>query len=106
LATIYDIAREAKVGIGTVSRVLNNHPSVADKTRERVLEVVRKLNYQPHAYAQGLARNRSHTISAIIPFFTNYFFVEVLQGVQDEFTEISCDRILYGVNKQVKWNSI
>jgi len=99
LATIYEIAREAKVGIGTVSRVLNNHPSVADKTRERVLEVVRKLNYQPHAYAQGLARNRSHTISAIIPFFTNYFFVEVLQGVQDKITELGYDLILYGINK-------
>ncbi len=99
MATIYDIAREAKVGIGTVSRVLNNHPRVSDETRSRVLEVVRRSNYQPHAYAQGLARNRTHTVSAIIPFFTNYFFVEVLQGVQDKITELGYDLILYGISK-------
>jgi LacI family transcriptional regulator len=99
LATIYDIAREANVGIGTVSRVLNNHPSVAVKTRERVLSVVGRFDYQPHVYAQGLARKRTRTISAIIPFFTNYFFVEVLQGVQDKITELGYDLILYGISE-------
>ncbi|HEY4643658.1 MAG TPA: LacI family DNA-binding transcriptional regulator, partial [Bacteroidota bacterium] len=95
--TIYDIAREASVGIGTVSRVLNDHPSVSDKTRQKVLDVARRLNYQPHAYAQGLARKKSNTISAIIPFFTNYFFVEVLQGVQERISQSGYDLIIYGV---------
>ena len=70
--TIYDLAREAGVGIGTVSRCLNNHPSVSEQTRAKVLAVVRRLNYQPHAYAQRLASKRTNTISAIIPYFTNY----------------------------------
>lgn len=97
--TIYDIAREAKVGIGTVSRVLNDHPSVADKTRQKVLGVARRLNYQPHAFAQGLARKRTNTVSTVIPFFTNYFFVEVLQGVQDRIAQSGYDLILYGVTE-------
>lgn len=96
--TIYDIAREASVGIGTVSRVLNNHPSVTPETRNRVKEVAKRLNYQPHTYAQRLARRQSETISAIIPFFTNYFFIEVLQGVQDRITQLGYDLVLYGVN--------
>jgi DNA-binding LacI/PurR family transcriptional regulator len=95
--TIYDLAREAGVGIGTVSRCLNNHPSVSAETRTRVLEVVKRLNYQPHAYAQRLASRKTNTISAIIPFFTNYFFMQVLQGVQDKARELGFDLILYGV---------
>ncbi|HEY9166923.1 MAG TPA: LacI family DNA-binding transcriptional regulator [Candidatus Kryptonia bacterium] len=96
--TIYDIAREASVGIGTVSRVLNNHPSVTPETRKRVRDVAKRLNYQPHTYAQRLARRQSETISAIIPFFTNYFFIEVLQGVQDKISQLGYDLVLYGVN--------
>ncbi len=96
--TIYDLAREAGVGIGTVSRCLNNHPSVSPKTRERVLSLARRLNYQPHAHAQRLASRKANTVSTIIPFFTNYFFIEVLQGVQDKAVEVGIDLILYGVN--------
>ena len=96
--TIYDLAREAGVGIGTVSRCLNNHPSVSPHTRAKVLAVSKRLNYQPHAYAQRLASKKTNTISTIIPFFTNYFFIEVLQGVQDKAGELGFDLILYGVN--------
>ena len=96
--TIYDLARAAGVGVGTVSRCLNNHPSVSAETRARVLSVVRRLNYQPHTYAQRLANRRTNTIAAIIPYFTNYFFLQVLQGVQDQASEAGLDLILYGVN--------
>ncbi len=96
--TIYDLAREAGVGIGTVSRCLNNHPSVSPETRAKVLATAKRLSYQPHAYAQRLASKKTNTISTIIPFFTNYFFIEVLQGVQDKASELGFDLILYGVN--------
>ncbi len=97
--TIYDIAKKASVGVGTVSRVLNNHPNVSSKTRERVLKVAHDLNYQPHAFAQGLARKKTNTIAAIIPFFTNYFFLEVLQGIQDKILTLGYDIMLYGLNE-------
>ncbi len=96
--TIYDVAKEANVGVGTVSRVLNNHPSVAPETRKRVKDVAERLNYQPHTYAQRLAKRQSETLSAIIPFFTNYFFIEILQGVQDRISQLGYDLVLYGVN--------
>lgn len=96
--TIYDLAREAGVGIGTVSRCLNNRPHVSARTRTRVLSVVKRLNYQPHAQAQRLASRRTNTIAVIIPSFTNYFFVQILQGVQDLAAEVGMDLILYGVN--------
>ncbi len=96
--TIYDIARKANVGVGTVSRVLNNHPSVSTETRAHVLAVARKYNYHPNASAQRLARKRSRTITVILPFFTNYFFLEMLRGIQDKVREIDYDLVLHGVN--------
>ncbi len=96
--TIYDIMREASVGLGTVSRVLNDHPSVTPETRKRVKDVIKHLKYQPHTFAQRLARRQSETISVIIPFFTNYFFIEVLQGVQDKISQLDYDLVLYGVD--------
>jgi len=96
--TIYDLARAAGVGIGTVSRCLNNQPHVAPRTRTKVLSAAKRLNYQPHAQAQRLASRRTNTISVIIPSFTNYFFVQILQGVQDLAAEVGMDLILYGVN--------
>jgi LacI family transcriptional regulator len=97
--TIYEIARRAGVGIGTVSRCLNNQPHVAPETRARVMGLVRRLNYQPHAQAQRLASRRTNTVSLIIPSFTNYFFIQVLQGVQDRAVEGGIDIILYTVNQ-------
>ncbi|MBI2619065.1 MAG: LacI family DNA-binding transcriptional regulator [Ignavibacteriales bacterium] len=78
--------------------MFNNHPSVSEDTRARVLKVANRLNYHPHPYARGLARKRTNSILAVIPFFTSYFFVEVLQGVQSKLSEFDCDLILYGVN--------
>jgi LacI family transcriptional regulator len=100
--TIYDLAREAGVGIGTVSRCLNNHPSVSSETRAKVLSVAKRLSYQPHAHAQRLASRKTNTFSAIIPYFTNYFFVQVLQGVQDKSAEVGFDLVLYGVNNPMQ----
>lgn len=96
--TIYDIAREAKVGIGTVSRVFNDHPSVSKGTRERILRIAHRLNYRPHPYARGLARKRTNSVMAVIPFFTTFFFMEILQGVQSKLSELDIDLILVGVN--------
>ena len=52
--TIYDISKKAGVSIATVSRVLNDSPKVSQKTRERVLAVIKESGYEPNAYARGL----------------------------------------------------
>ncbi len=96
--TIYDIAKAAHVGIGTVSRVLNNHPNVSLNTRTRVLTVANRLDWQPHPYARGLARQKTNSVLAVVPFFSTYFFVEVLRGIQSKLGEIEHDLILYGIN--------
>src|SRR5262245_11274479 len=65
--TIEHIASLADVSRSTVSRVLNNHPSVRPGVRERVLQVIREHNYAPQAAARSLASARTDTIGLLIP---------------------------------------
>jgi len=67
LVRIKDIAAEAGVSIGTVDRVLHNRGEVALKTRERVLEIAKKLQYQPNIVAQALTAKKQYHIAALIP---------------------------------------
>ena len=96
--TIYDIAKKANVGIGTVSRVLNKHESVSKETRKRVLQVVTRLNYKPHPFAIGLARQRTNSILFTIPFFATFFFLEILRGIQQRLSDLDMSMILLGIN--------
>jgi LacI family transcriptional regulator len=100
--TIYDVAKKAGVGIGTVSRAINNHPHVSSKTRDRILQITKDLNYQPHAMARGLARKKTNTIAVIVPVFTGYFFLEVLKGVQQSVIHDHYDLILYSIDQAEK----
>ncbi|MDK6304386.1 substrate-binding domain-containing protein [Lactobacillus crispatus] len=81
--TIYDVAREAKVSMATVSRVVNGNSNVRKETRDRVLEVIKRLHYQPNAVAQDLASKRTTTVGLIVPDLTNLYFAELSKGIDD-----------------------
>jgi LacI family transcriptional regulator len=70
--TLNDVANHSGVSYQTVSRVINNHPSVAEDTRKRVLKSIEKLNYRPNRAARSLVTNRSDTI-AVISFGTTFY---------------------------------
>lgn len=78
-----------------MSRVLNDQPRVAASTRDRVLKVADALGYQPHTFAQSLARRTSNLISVVVPAMSSYFFLEVLRGVQDSLSESGFDLIVH-----------
>src|SRR5258708_31441829 len=80
-ATLADIARELGISKMTVSRAINNNPLVKAKTRDRVLEVSRRLNYQPNHFARALATNRSYLIGVIVPDLMHSYFAEILHGI-------------------------
>ena len=96
--TIYDVAKKAGVGIGTVSRVINNSPQISPKTRDKVRKVIRELNYKPSVMARGLARKCTNSIACIVPSFTGYFYFEILNGVQKAISKKGYDLILYSVD--------
>jgi len=95
--TIYDVARHAGVGIGTVSRVLNDSPQVSEATRLKVLAAIEELDYHPSPIAQRLSLRKTFTIGVITPFFTRPAFVERLRGVEAALTESEYDLVLYNV---------
>ncbi len=97
MATIHDVARIAGVGIGTVSRVINNNPNVKPGTRERVLAAVNQLNYKPDPIARSMISRRTNAIGVIAPFFTRPFFMEVLQGVETATARYGKELVLYNV---------
>lgn len=72
MITIKDIAEMAQVSKGTVSRVLNDTPGVGDETRKRILKIIKELDFQPNASAQGLAARRTNNIGLIIPHTGKY----------------------------------
>lgn len=97
--TIYDVAERAGVGIGTVSRAINNSPNIHPETRERVLRIAKEMNYLPHALARSLARQKTSTIAAIVPFFTNYFSSELLKHIQYALSRHHYDLILFSLDR-------
>lgn len=83
MTTIYDVARRAEVSIGTVSRVLNGHPSVRPLTRRAVLSAIEALGYHPNAIARHLVAARTQTIGMLAPNLTNPMNVQLIQGAEE-----------------------
>lgn len=82
MARIKDVADHAGVSVGTVSRVLNNHPNVGAETRRRVLESMRALSYRPNRVARSLRTSRAQIVSLIVPDITNPFFAELSRDIE------------------------
>lgn len=95
--TIRDVARRAGVGLGTVSRVINNSPLVHEETRTRVERAVAELDYVPNPAARGLPNGRTNTIAVIVPFFTRPSIIERLRGVENTLVQTDYDLIVYNV---------
>jgi DNA-binding LacI/PurR family transcriptional regulator len=83
MANMKDIARIARVSLGTVSHVLNNSANVRGPLRKRVLDAVQAAGYQPSQLARGLRRDKTNVIGMIIPDITNPFFPAVVRGAED-----------------------
>lgn len=96
-ATIRDVANRAGVGLGTVSRVINDSPLVSEATRERVNQAISDLNYVPNPTARRLSLRKTLTIAAIVPFFTRPSFIERLRGIENSLAESEYDLIIYNV---------
>ena len=83
MATIKDVAREAKVSVATVSRVLNDSGPVSDDTRHRINEVAARMRYVPHSGARSLITSKTETLGVLLPDLYGEFFSEVIRGMDD-----------------------
>jgi LacI family transcriptional regulator len=75
-----DIADDLGVSLVTVSKVLRDHPDVGPKTRERVLQRVREMNYRPNRAARSLVTGQTFNVGLVVPDLVHCFFAEVAKG--------------------------
>ncbi len=83
MVTIKDVAREAKVSISTVSRVLNMSGYTSEKTKEKVLYAVKKLGYTGSLVAAAMIKKQTLTLGLIIPDIKNIFHSDLTRAVED-----------------------
>lgn len=100
--TIKDVAKYADVGVGTVSRVLNDSPLVSEEMRQRVLDAMEELDYTPNPFARRLPLGKSLTLAVVTPFFTRPSVVERLRGVEAAISDTEYDLIVFNVESVEK----
>jgi len=84
---IQEVAKLAGVSPSTVSRALNNHPGISEKTRQKIIEVAKKLNYKPNYRGQILTTKSTKNIGLLITDITNPFFPELVRGAEERASE-------------------
>ncbi len=100
-ATIEDVAAAAAVSVATVSRALRGLPNVAASTRQRVEQAAAQLNYRADPAASRLATGRSRALAAVVPFINNWYFSEVMAGVEAVAGEAGYDTVIVSLGNEI-----
>ncbi len=95
--TIKDVAREAGVSTATVSRALRGHSNVDPGTRDRIVEVARRLDYVVSPAASRLASGRTGSVAVLTPYVSRWYFASVLAGIEEAMQQMDFDCLLHTV---------
>lgn len=88
--TVKDVAKKAGVATSTVSRVINNHPSISEETKRKVRKVMDELGYTPNLAARNLGKKTASTIGVVLPPLNtkerlgNPFYLETIETINEE----------------------
>lgn len=102
MSKIHEVAALAGVSTSTVSRVFNNPEIVSPETRNRVLEISRKLSYYPSSIGRNLVSGKTGLIGLIIPDITNPYFSNVARGCSSGLSNENLTLTLYDTEEQAK----
>ena len=80
--TIKEVAARSGVGIGTVSRVLNNSPQISEETKKKVMEVIKELNYVPNISGKRLSKNMTFVIAVVVPVINHPYFSKLIEKLE------------------------
>jgi LacI family transcriptional regulator len=97
--TIEDVAAEAGVSFGTVSRVINNDAHVRAETRERVLKAMERLGFVVNRQARSLAKGQTNIIGLLVPDVGTAYIGEIIRGIDAELTVHGKDLIIYTTHR-------
>lgn len=92
--TIKDIARESGYAVGTVSRVLNNHPDVSPQAREKILAIVAARGFTPNSNAKHLKQQLSSGVAVLVKGTRNMLFAGILEQLQTEIRRRGCPTLV------------
>jgi len=87
LPTIKEIAKQLNVSVSTVSRALHDHPGIGIRTKMRVQQLARELDYEPNQTAIFLRQRKTFTIGVVLPNLKEEFFSEAINGIEDIATQ-------------------
>ncbi len=82
IPTIKEIAQKLNVSVSTVSRALSDHPRIGLRTKMRVQELAKQLNYEPNSKAIYFKQKKSYVIGVILPYIREEFFSEAIRGIE------------------------
>lgn len=108
MVTMKDVAGEVGLSVTTVSRALNNHDDVAERTRERIQAIAHRLDYHPDAMARSLQNRRSNAIGLVIPPFLHRaydaFWLEFIGGTAASCGHSGADLLVSAVDSVEQMN--
>jgi LacI family transcriptional regulator, galactose operon repressor len=97
-ATVYTVAEHAGVSIATVSRTLAGSRKVSPATRQRVMQAIESLNFEPNPSARRLAYMKTETIALVFPDISGPFYSTVIRGVEQESGRHNHNVLIYGTH--------
>jgi len=104
--TIKDVAQYARVGVGTVSRVLNNNPHVDVLTKKRVLDAIETLGYVPNPHARRLSTGSSELITVITPEMKGDFYQILMSSIDEVLSKHGYSSLLYPLYNEKKYEAL
>jgi len=102
MSTLKDVAERAGVTVTTVSRMLNNRGYVSEKTKNKIRQAMKELNYRPNEFARALSLQRSNFIGLIVPSARNMFFSKVIDSVERQVSQHGYKLLLCTSNLEPK----
>lgn len=104
--TVYDIAKEAGVSPATVSRVLTNNARVSEEKKERILEVIKKYDFEPNGLARSLSKQETKTIGMIVPDIRNPYYSTICVECEVEAAKFGYNVILCNTINELEAESV
>lgn len=102
MSIIKDVAKLAGVSASTVSRAISQRVFVEEETRQKVLQAVEELGYQPNMFAKALKDGRTNTIAFLIPDINSLFYPEVMKSIERYASEKGFSTILCNNNEDIQ----
>lgn len=104
VSTVKDVAKKAKVSPSTVSRVINDHPSISIETKQRVRKIMDEMGYFPNVTARNLGKQRANSFGVILPPLDsrerlgNPLYLELLNAVNETAAEFQITTAVASAN--------